>query len=326
MKKTAIAHPNIALIKYWGKQNEKFNLPSNTTIAINLSHLWTKTTVEVSEKYNQDEIIINEKKEEKEVKRAINFLDFIRRLAKRKEKVKVVSKNNFPTASGIASSSSGFAALSLAASSAFGLNLPEKQLSILARLGSGSACRSVPSGFVEWKKGRKSEDSYSVMIFSPDYWSIKILTLIVTQKKKEVSSSEGHLLAPTSPFFKKRILLIDKKINRLKKAIAKRDFLLFGKIVEQEALEMHAIALTSNPPLVYWNERTVFWIKKIFELRRRGFLVFFTIDAGPNLHLFCLEKDQENISNQVKKNLINGEKIIINHPGEGVKLIENHLF
>lgn len=326
MKKTAIAHPNIALIKYWGKKNAKLNLPYNTTIAINLSNLWTMTTVKIAEKYNQDEVIINGKKEEREVRRVINFLDLIRRLAKRKEKVKVVSKNNFPTASGIASSSSGFAALALASSVAFGLNLSEKELSILARLGSGSACRSVPSGFVEWRKGKNSEDSYAFTIFPPNYWSIKILTLIVTQKKKEVFSSDGHLLAPTSPFFKTRISLIGKKIVQLKKAIKNKDFLLFGEIIEQEALEMHAIALTSKPPLVYWNERTVFWIREIFKLRKEGFLVFFTIDAGPNLHLFCLERDQENIYNQLKKNLINEEEIIINNPGEGVKLTKNHLF
>lgn len=326
MKKTAIAHPNIALIKYWGKRNEKLNLPYNTTIAINLSNLWTITTVDVSERYDQDEIVINEKKEKKEVKKVIYFLDLVRKLAKRKEKVKVVSRNNFPIASGLASSSSGFAALALASSVAFGLNLSEKELSILARLGSGSACRSVPSGFVEWKKGKNSKDSYAFTIFSPNYWTIKILTLVVTQKKKEVLSNDGHLLASTSPFFKKRISLIDKKINRLKKAIVMKDFLSFGKIIEQEALEMHAIALTSKTPLVYWNERTVFWIKKIFELRKQGFLVFFTIDAGPNLHLFCLEKDGKKIFHLLNKSLIDKEQVIINSPGEGVRLTENHLF
>lgn len=324
MKATAWAPVNIALIKYWGKRDKDLNLPYNSSISVNLSDLYTLTTVEFSKKYKQDEVLINGEKKEDEVKRVIKHINRIRSLAKMNDKAKIFSKNNFPKAAGIASSASGFAGLTLAATSALNLNLSKRELSLLARLGSGSACRSIPSGFVEWREG-DNDHSFARTIFAKDYWRIKIATIIFDNQKKEVSSSQGHLLAPTSPFFKIRLQNIKKKTADLKKAIKQKNFIKFGEIVEQEALEMHAIMLTSKPSLIYWNDKTITMIKKIFWLRKNGLNIFFTIDAGPNIHIFYLAKDEKKL-----KEILNNEKIIFNYylsrVEEGAKITNNHLF
>jgi len=160
MKATAKAPANIASIKYWGRKDEKLRLPANDSISMNLSEVFTITTVEFSESYKKDEVkLVGKKLDRKEEKRIIDHLDRVRNLAKIKTFAKVVTKNNFPTGTGIASSASGFAALTVAAVKASGLEFSERQLSILARQGSGSACRSIPDGFVELKSGSSSDSS-----------------------------------------------------------------------------------------------------------------------------------------------------------------------
>lgn len=328
MKKTAWAPVNLALIKYWGKTDDKLRLPANSSFSINLSNLFTITTVEFSPAYKTDEVIIDGEKKEKVIKRARQHLDLIRKLSGKNFFAKVVSQNNFPQGTGIASSASGFAALTLAATKALNLNLSEKELSIIARLGSGSASRSIPNGFVEWKKGDKSDDSFSYSVFSQDYWpQLQVATLILETKEKKVSSTEGHQLAPTSPFFIQRIGLIDEKIKRLKESIYRKDFESFGTIVEQEALEMNAIMLTSKPPLLYWSPITVKLIKEIWRWRElESFKIYFTLDAGPNLHLFYLIKDEEKVIKKLQKLIKDNKKIIINKVSQGTHLINDHLF
>ena len=219
MKKvTAIAPSNIAFTKYWGKKDEILRLPIHGSISMTLSNLLTSTTVEFSKEFKKDEVIINGEVEEGETSRVINHLDRIRKLAGINLFAKVISNNNFPTGTGLASSASGFAALTLAASKAAGLNLSEKELSILARQGSGSACRSIPSGFVEWLDGNTSETSYAVQIFPPNYWAIADVVVILSQGKKEVSSTLGQQSAFSSPFMKVRISIFAGKLfwQRLK--------------------------------------------------------------------------------------------------------------
>jgi diphosphomevalonate decarboxylase len=222
MKATVIAPSNIAFIKYWGRKDEVLRLPENGSISMNLSNLTTTTTVEFQMSShlpggNSDEIIINGKKEENEGNRAIKHLNRIRDLAKIDYKAKVVTKNNFPTGTGLSSSASGFAALTIAASRAAGLKLSEKELSILARQGSGSACRSIPDGIVEWLDGNTSETSYGVSLYPENYWDIVDVIVIVSKNKKEVSTTEGQKLAVSSPFFPVRLAKIKEKINLIKK-------------------------------------------------------------------------------------------------------------
>lgn len=172
MKATAVAPSNIAFIKYWGTKDDVLRLPKNGSISMNLSNLLTTTTVEFNPDFYQDIVTVDNEQKVIEGNRVIKHLDRIRSLAKIDYKAKVVSNNNFPSSKGLSASASGFAALTVAGAAAAGLKLSEEELSILARQGSGSACRSIPDGFVEWLDGDTSETSYSVSLYKPDYWDI----------------------------------------------------------------------------------------------------------------------------------------------------------
>lgn len=287
MKSTAVAPSNIAFIKYWGRKDEALRLPENGSVSMNLSNLLTTTTVEFNPDFKEDLVIINGEKEEDEGSRVIKHLDRIRKLAKISHKAKVVTKNNFPTGTGLSSSASGFAALTLAASNAASLKLSEKELSILARQGSGSACRSIPDGFVEWIDGDSNETSYAVSLFPQKYWNIADVVAIVSKNKKEVSTTEGQKLAKSSPFFPVRLAGIKAKIQLIKKYMEEKNFPLFGDLVEQEALELHAIMLTSKPPLIYWLPGTLKVMRAVKRWRQERLRVYFTVNTGQDIHLIC---------------------------------------
>ncbi|OGH20116.1 MAG: diphosphomevalonate decarboxylase [Candidatus Levybacteria bacterium RIFCSPHIGHO2_02_FULL_37_13] len=318
MKATSVAPSNIAFIKYWGKRDEDLKIPLNGSISMNLSNLLTTTTVEFNPDFKKDLIIINDQEEGDEGSRVIKHLDRIRKLAKIKHKAKVISKNNFPTGTGLSSSASGFAALTLAASKAADLSLSEKELSILARQGSGSACRSIPDGFVEWLDGNTNETSYAVSIFPPDYWDIVDVVAVVSKDKKEISTTEGQKLAKSSPFFPARLSKIKDKIKLMKKHIQEKNFTLFGELVEQEALELHAIMLTSIPSLVYWLPGTLKVMHAVKRWRQEGLQVYFTVNTGQDIHLICQKKDAEKVVNKAKE-IPDVTQTIINYPSNGAR-------
>lgn len=326
MKTTAIAPSNIAFTKYWGRKDEALRLPENGSISMSLSNLLTTTTVEFSPKYRKDEVEINGSGvEEGEEMRVIKHLDRVRQMAKIEHRTKVVSNNNFPIGTGLSSSSSGFAALTLAAAKAAELNLSEKQLSILARMGSGAACRSIPSGFVEWLDGNSSETSYSKTIFPPNYWKIADVVVVVSEHKKEVPTSEGHAKAQSSPFMKVRLSHMKKKNIWVKKLIKDRNFKEFGQLIEAEALELHAIMLTQVPHLIYWTPGTLRIMKLCSHWRAEGIPVYFTINTGQDIHLIVEQKNVDKVKNKLKS-LDFVKEIIVNTPGEGARLSPNHLF
>ncbi len=323
MKATAIAPSNIAFTKYWGKKDEVLRLPENGSISMCLSNLLTTTTVEFSEKYKKDGVSINEK--EGGAGRIIKHLDRVRKLAGINQKAKVVSNNNFPSGTGLSSSASGFAALTLAASKAAGLNLSEKELSILARQGSGSACRSIPSGFVEWLDSETSKDSYAKTIFPVDYWAIADVVAIVSEGKKEVATSVGMQKAQSSPFMNLRLSHMEQKNKLCKKLIKERNFKEFGELLEAEALELHTIMLTQRPALIYWTPGTLQIMQLVSHWRADGIPVYFTINTGQDIHLICEEKNALKVVKKLKE-LDFVKDIIVNTPGEGTRLSENHLF
>ncbi|OGK16243.1 diphosphomevalonate decarboxylase [Candidatus Roizmanbacteria bacterium RIFCSPHIGHO2_01_FULL_39_12c] len=326
MKATAIAPSNIAFIKYWGRKDEELRLPENGSIAMNLSNLQTITTVEFIPELKNDEMAIDGKKETGVgLKRVIRHLNRIRSLTKIKSMAKAVSENNFPRATGLSSSASGFAALTLAASKAAGLDLNEKELSILARQGSGSACRSIPSGFVEWLDGNTNSTSCAISIFPEDYWQILDVVVIVSYEKKEILTSEGQKLAKSSIFFPLRQRLIKNKIKECKRLIKNKDFRRFGELIEAEALELHAVMLTSEPSLIYWLPFTIKLINQVKSWRKEGIEVYFTLNTGQNLHLIVEEKDKDIIVKKLKKfkEII---KVIVNKPSIGARLTNKHLF
>lgn len=326
MKATARAPANIAFIKYWGRKDEKVRLPANDSIAMNLSNVTTTTTVEFLPHLKSDEIeMIGEKLNKEGKNRIVTHLERIRQLAEIRTFAKVKTKNNFPKGTGIASSASGFAALTLAAAVAAELKLAQKELSIIARQGSGSACRSIPDGFVEWKAGSSSETSYAYSLYPPNWWDVKDIIVIIGEASKKVSSSEGHVLAESSPFYRPRILGMKDKIKNLERALNEKNFKRFGEIVEEEAINMHAVMMTSQQGLFYWLPKTMEIILDCQTWRDEGISVYFTIDAGPNVHLICREKDEGRVRERLRK--IRGiKKIIVNKPTRGVRVIFKHLF
>ncbi len=325
MKATAIAPANIAFIKYWGKKDAILRLPENGSISMNLSNLLTTTTVELSEQFTQDTVLFNGKDESGVSNRAMKQVDRIRELAKIKTKVKIVTENNFPTGTGLSSSASGFAALTVAAALAAGLTLSEKELSILARQGSGSACRSIPAGITEWLDGDTSETSYAVSLYPPDYWDIVDVVAIVSKERKDIATSEGQKLAASSPFFVLRRSRMKEKITTIKRLLKKKDFAAFGELVEAEALELHAIMLTSTPSLIYWLPGTLRAMKAVKEWRQEGLQVYFTINTGQDIHLICQKKDAKKVS-ELALQISDVQKTIINTPAKGAYLTEKHLF
>jgi diphosphomevalonate decarboxylase len=325
MKATAVAPSNIAFIKYWGKKDEILRLPENGSISMNLSDLTTTTTVEFSKSFKEDEIVINNQKERNKGNRAIKHLDRIRKLAKIKLKAKVVTNNNFPTGTGLSSSASGFAALTVAGAKAAGLSLSEKELSILARQGSGSACRSIPDGFVEWLDGNTSNTSYGVSLYPENYWDVVDIVAVVSKNKKEVSTTEGQKLANSSPFFPIRLSKIKEKIKLIKKYMKEKNFKKFGELVEAEALELHSVMLTSNPSLIYFLPGSLRIMHMVKKWRQEGLQVYFTVNTGQDIHLICQKKDVKKLVKKTES-VSDVQKTIINYPNKGARLVRNNLF
>jgi len=318
----AISPANIAFIKFWGKKDPLINLPFNDSISMNLSNCFTATEVEFSPRYKRDRVFIDGREvQDEKLVRVVKILDLVRKRAKKKLFVKIVSKNNFPSDAGIASSASAFSALALSASKAAGLSLPQKELSILSRLGSGSASRSVVDGFAEWRKGKDGQTSYAIQLAPPDYWNLADIVAVVDKGKKIAGSTEGHKAALSSPYFKARLVELKTRIPAMKKAFLKRDLEEFGRLLEEEAVSLHVCAMTSKPPIFYWKKGTFEVVEAIFKMRERGVSVYFTMDAGPNVHAICLQKD----SNRIRKifNKLPGVLFtIINKPCLGSRLVK----
>ncbi|MBI2020596.1 diphosphomevalonate decarboxylase [Candidatus Daviesbacteria bacterium] len=335
MKATAIAPSNIAFVKYWGKKDEILRLPLHGSISMTLSNLLTTTTVEFSSDFKKDQVTLltsevraglrQDHTSEVSADRVIKHLDRIKKMANINLKAKVVSNNNFPIGTGLSSSASGFAALTLAATKAAGLNLSERELSIVARQGAGSACRSIPGGFVEWLDGNTSESSYAKQIFPPNHWKIADVVAIVSEGKKEVPTSIGQKTAQTSPFMKLRLSRMKGKNRKVKELIKNRDFKGLGELTEQEALELHTIMLTQYPPLIYWTPGTLKIMKLTSHWRKEGLPVYFTINTGQDIHLIVEQKNVSKLKSKLKQ-IKEVKNIIVNFPGEGTRLSKTHLF
>lgn len=329
MRATAVAPANIAFIKYWAKVNPELRIPRNNSISMNLSDLYTTTTIEFDKKYHEDSVQFLDEQTVtvKERIRMLQAFDQVRNYVGSPLHAKVVTKNNFPKATGIASSASGFAALTVAALSALDYQINNTdELSRIARRFSGTACRSIPDGFVEWEKGHDDQSSYAKQLFPPDWWDIRDVVAIVTETMKEVGSTEGHALADTSLLYEARIASIDPKVRAIKDAMKRRDFPAFGRILEEDSFNMHAIALTSSTPLVYWEPQTIAIIKKVFTIRASGKAVgYVTIDAGPTVHIICERQDADFMKQELEK--ISGVlRVVVNKPAQGAHLVDEHLF
>jgi diphosphomevalonate decarboxylase len=320
-KATAVACANIAFIKYWGKRDAELNLPANSSLSMNLDRLTTVTTVEFSPDCADDVVILDRREERGESRRRIvTHLDRVRTMAGLSARARVISENSFPTGAGLASSSSGFAALSLAASKAAGLELSQRELSILARFGSGSACRSIPGGFTEWTAGASSEESFAKQIAPPDHWDLRDVIAIVSRAHKRVGSTEGHSLAATSYLHQARVTSVADRLPRARAALLEKDLATLGRLIEEDAVSMHAVMMTSRPPIYYWLPSSVRLIHEVQHWRAEGLEVYFTFDAGPNVHLICQAADQAEVERQLE-NMEEVLEVIVSGPGPGARVV-----
>jgi diphosphomevalonate decarboxylase len=290
----AVACANIALIKYWGKRDIVLNLPAVGSISLTLEALKTQTRLTYNPDLEKDHLVINgQQASESQRKRVENFLDIIRRKSGNSHFADIISENNFPTGAGLASSASAFAALSLAATHASGLELSKKDLSELSRRGSGSATRSIYGGIVEMKKGGhpSGKEDVAVQLASKDYWDLRILILITSGKEKKIGSTEAmNISANTSPYYQNWINSSGGDLDEMRNAIREKDFEKLGELAEYSALKMHALTLSSRPPVLYWNGTTLELIEEVRSLRKKGIPVYFTIDAGPQVKVISLAK------------------------------------
>ncbi len=302
MKTKAFAPVNVAPIKYWGKEDEKLRIPANSNLSMCLEKLGTETEVEFRDNLKRDEVWIDGREVGGRAReRVLRQIERIRRLTDRKEKVKVMSRNNFPKSTGLSSSASGMGALTVAGCKAAGLSLSEKELSRLARLASGSACRSIPDGWVEWVKGSGDKTSYAKQVFPVKHRDLRILVVILSKVEKRISTTKGHGIAKTSPFYKKRMETVRRDLRLIKKYIRERDFQKFGEMLEDESLNMHAVMLTSRPNLIYWLPETVRVMQAVQGWRKQGLESYFTINTGQNVFVVCEAKNEKGLVSRLEK-------------------------
>jgi diphosphomevalonate decarboxylase len=288
----AFAPANIALIKYWGKRDARLNLPLTSSLSVSLGARGSRTEVQCRE---ADQVILNGQPLPEDhvfVRRLAAFLDGFRSAAVPGFRVETV--NTVPTAAGLASSASGFAALVKALNELFGWQLSPRRLSLLARLGSGSAARSLFDGFVQWHAGERDDglDSFAEPV-GGDWPGFRVGVLELSAACKPVGSREGmQRTASTSPLFEKWPQTVAQDLQTLRRALDARDFKTVGETAEQNALTMHALMLSARPPLCYWLPESVAVMRRIWQLREEGLELYFTMDAGPNVKLLFL-KDVE---------------------------------
>ena len=319
---------NIAFIKYWGVADPALNLPLNNSISMTLAAAHTTTTVrwDSEGRLKEDEFTIDDVRFTRErADRLVRHLNRLRRVAGVEIRAQVVSRNNFPMASGIASSASGFAALTVAGCAALGIQLNNTELSALARQGSGSASRSLFGGFVEWERGLDHSSSVARQLYPPDYWPLMDIVAVVSGAEKQVSSEGGHQIAATSPLLAGRLSSLDFALPDVRQALAERNLARLGPVLEQDALAMHAVMMTSTPSLLYWQPGTLEVLQAVRQWRTAGLPVYFTIDAGPNVHLICEARDAAAVQAKLQT-LASVQSVIVSPPGPGPERLATHLF
>lgn len=320
-----MAHPNVALVKYWGKRDAALNLPAVGSISVTLAGLSTVTSVRFDPALQSDELSIDGGRDERALERVAAFLDLVRTRAGVELRARVKTRNDFPTGAGLASSASAFAALALAATRAAGLEMSRRDLSILARQGSGSASRSLFGGFVEWHRGERADglDSFAEQLVPEDVWPLSVLVAVTSRAPKTVGSTEGmELTRLTSPYWTAWVERAPAELAAMRGAIAARDLARVGELAEHSCLAMHAVAMAARPGLVYWNAATVAVMYAVRELRRSGVEAYFTIDAGPQVKVVCAPSDAGRVRDALLA-VPGVEQVIDSRPGPGACLVES---
>ena len=327
---TAVAPSNIAFVKYWGAEDLEEVRPANPSISMTLSECTTTTTV-IHDPGAPGGLRLRlldasgrEQPAPDAFRRGVErHLRVLRRELDLPGRLTVVTSNDFPSDAGIASSASGFAALALAGAGAAGERPSPEEHSRLARLsGSGSACRSAWGGFVEWP-GDGGFESASPLA-PADHWELADLIVLVDTEPKEISSREGHRRAATSPHFPRRQTLLPDRLQGVRRAIRDRSLDRLGPILEREAIELHLIAMSSEPPIFYWKPATLRVLDRVRRLRRQGIGAWFTMDAGANVHVICETQHEEAVVEAVD-GLVGVQGTIRDRVGSGPRRVEEHL-
>ena len=300
MKETiAIAHPNFALVKYWGKKDSEQNRPAMSSISITVDSMQSKTTIISDQASNKHRLFLNGK-EESDLSRVLPSIDYLSKISKSDDYLVIRSENNFPTSSGLASSASGIASLVTAYEAHYGINLDMRDRIHASILGSGSAPRSLLGGFVLMDH----KNSYSCsQILEKSEWPLEILICIVSNHKKKISSREGmEISKKTSPLYMDWLNINARHIGLALKAIKNKNFTALGKVSEENCRLMHKVMKTSIPSILYMTEVTKSCLSEIERLRSSGHKLFYTIDAGPQIKIICDSSSSKSIKESIKQN------------------------
>ncbi len=291
---TAEAPSNIALIKYWGAEDLGAVVPCNPSLSMTLDRCRSVCSASFFEGDRRPDEILLERDgalapaPESFSRRIAAHLVRLRTAWNRQGTLRIATRNTFPAEAGIASSASGFTALTLAVSRALGIELAPAELSNWSRRsGSGSASRSAFGGYVQWPAPGTADAASAAPVADAEHWPLCDLVAIVSSSSKEVSSLEGHQRAATSPYFRRRLELVPGRLDTVREAIAGRDFARLADAVDEEAIDLHLIMMSSRPPIFYWRPATVAVLAEVRRLRREGLAVCATMDAGPNVHVLC---------------------------------------
>ncbi|NNF40359.1 MAG: diphosphomevalonate decarboxylase [Woeseiaceae bacterium] len=292
MRATAIAQPNIALIKYWGKRDIALNLPAVGSISITLRDLFTEMQVAFDAALSHDGLTVNGAGDENMLPRLSASVDRV--AGGDRPRASIRSQCNFPIAAGLASSASAFAAATLAAAHALGRSLNTAELATLAGRASGSAARSLYGGFVEL---RNTRDAIAVATLrEAPTWPLVVVVAITESGPKAIGSTEAmEISRKTSPFYSNWVARQDEDLDVARDAIARQDFGQLAAVAEHNCLKMHSMMWSSRPPTVYWTAATMQCLQTVRHLQRHDLGVFFTIDAGPQVKAICLPEHAEEV-------------------------------
>nr|UXE44255.1 hypothetical protein Hi04_10k_c1556_00011 [uncultured bacterium] len=322
----AVAGTNIALVKYWGKRDEALNLPATGSLSLTLDRLGTRTRVAFDGgAAGADRVTLDgAPASPKFAARASAFLDRVRIRAGIDAPATVETVNSVPTAAGLASSASGFAALAVAAAHAAGLELSPAELSELSRQGSGSAARSIFGGFVEMARGTRPDgrDAVARALEAGAGWDVRLVVAITAAGEKTIGSTAAMArTASTSPYYEAWVRGVDGDLEAARAAIAVRNLNALGAVAERSALRMHASAMAADPAILYWNAATVAAIGAVKALRERGTAAFFTIDAGPHVKVLCAAADAEAVAAALAETP-GVLRTLVAAPGPGARVVE----
>ncbi|MGW0182332.1 diphosphomevalonate decarboxylase [Nocardia sp. NPDC003345] len=322
----AVAYPNMALVKYWGKRDEELILPVTGSLSMTLDIFPTTTRVVLRERAATDSVRLNGRRTEARTRiRVERFLDLVRDLAGRSERARVITENTVPTGAGLASSASGFAALAAAASAAYGLRLDRRTLSRLARRGSGSACRSIFGGFVLWHAGAGfgaagDESCYAEPVHA-DIDPAMVIAVVDAGPKTLPSRTAMRQSIATSPLYRSWARSNNTALEQIQAALDAGDLTEMGAIAEQNALGMHATMLSARPSIRYLAPRSLSVLDRVDRIRAAGVPAYATIDAGPNVAVLCARRDAEHVVAELSE--VDGvAEVRVAHQGPGVNVSE----